>query len=582
MSIKNDVFKWSKKIVEKQGLEIEQEELASMALYNIYKQPYFQDQNDFLKLHRNIFDEISLGVYGLNKIGGFDNPTINHLNVQFFNTRSKDYQDYFVISEKILRTEKELTEIAIFLAILKQSKSFYDLIKNIENYESKNDTLFLSKIIINTNENTYEDGSLLGVLDYFTDYKEHNTEKEFILEFKTKKDLHRKSIVSRLDDRLFLDYDIKELMKGNKPIDSMGKNALYNLTGLSNMELSDLDTFKNNHPEMYEKSLYKIFVEMDTKEERMLYVYNKDYFDNDKKSLIDKINNMLDKDSVDYILNQYKKELDIILKETIKKYPEIGYNSIHEGKKEIVIKEYESSSEYYIMRDNHIKNSKLEIFQQQQGIERHFETTKGLNIYGKKYFYKTKFAAMKNDLEEFAVVESFTRNSLKLEHQYLNMNSLYICNLQDIGRGLKQDDLVNLYSELIKTMSKDNFIVSYDLYDRRNLKESNLDVMNYNIIQKLKSDFPDIIFYNDGMKIEIDDYKMAEFKSEILGYAVEDGLNREELIKIDKKIEKFIKSDKFTDYQNLDYGKEKNLFTENLYKEFAKKVVINNKNKVKI
>jgi hypothetical protein len=581
MSIKNDVFKWSKKIVEKQGLEIEPEELASMALYNIYNQPYFQDKNAFLKLHKNLFDEISLGVYGLNKVVDTSSMT-NHLNVQFFNSRSKDYQDNYVVKDKILKTEQEMKDLSVLLAILKQSDLFTDLIKNIEDYESTNDTLFLSKIIISLNENTYEDGSLLGTLDYFIDYKEKNTEKEFDLEFKTKKDLHRKSRVSRIDDRLFTYYNIKELMKGNKSISDIDGNSLEQLTGLKHMKLSDLDNFKKKHPEMYEKSLYRIFIENKDPEQRMIYMYEKNFFQDDKKELIKKIHNELEKESVDYLLSQYKKELDLILKETIKKYPEIGYENIHEGKKDIVFKEYENSSEYYVMKDNYIKDSKLEIFQQESGIERHFEVIKGLNIYGKKYFYKNKFAVMKNDLEEFAVIESFEKDSFTREYNSLNMKSLYICNLQDIGRGVNQEDLVKLYSELIKTIKKDTFIVSYDLYDRRNLKENNFDIINYNIIQRLKTEFPDLIFYNDGMKIDKDNYAMAEIKKDMLIHADEAGLNREELIKLDKKIEEFIKSDKLNDIENLSYGKERDAAIEKLYKEFIKAIEVKNKNKVKI
>ena len=581
MSIKNDVFKWSKKIAEKQDLDIEAEELASMALYKIYNQPYFQGQNDFIRLHKNIFNEISLGLCNLNNLGGSEHTTINQLNINFSKPRSKDYEINTVNENKILKTDQEIKELNLFLNMLKNTNSFSHLIKEIEDYESKEDTLFYSKIIISSNETTHNKNTLVSALDYFLDYKEKDTEKEYALEFKTKKDLYRSNKISSLEDRLYEDYKTKELMKGNKPIEEMEDFTFKRLTGLNNMTLEDIKNFKKTHPEMYEKSLYKSYLDIKDPDLRMKTLYNDIFFKDDKQVLINKIENILKEDGVEYTLKQYQKEIDLILKETIKKYPEIGYSSIHEGKKDIIIKSYDGSNEYYLMQDNHTKDNKLELFHQDYGISRYYDAIKGLHVYNKKYHYKVTFAALKNDLEEFAVIESFVKDSLRIDGEYLNMKSLYLCSLQDAGRGINEDDLFNLYSSLINNINDDKFIISYDLYDRKNMKENNKDILHYNVIQRLKKEYPTFIFYNDGMKINIDNYAMASLKKDMLTYAVENNMSKEDIINVDKKIEEFIKSDNFNDIEKLEY-KERELLIQKLLKDFSKKEENHYKNKVKI
>ena len=76
-NIKNIIYEAAKTISSVNELDITAEELASLALYKVMNMPYFEGSNDFLTLHYNVFDELSIGNIELNKVKGYTNGSID-------------------------------------------------------------------------------------------------------------------------------------------------------------------------------------------------------------------------------------------------------------------------------------------------------------------------------------------------------------------------------------------------------------------------------------------------------------------------------------------------------------------------
>ena len=81
-NIKKTIYKEAKKIASKTELDITAEELASLALFKVLNLPYFENVNDFMRLHYNVFDEVSLGNLALNNVKGYNNETIKSFVVK--------------------------------------------------------------------------------------------------------------------------------------------------------------------------------------------------------------------------------------------------------------------------------------------------------------------------------------------------------------------------------------------------------------------------------------------------------------------------------------------------------------------
>ncbi len=582
MTIKNTVYKIAKNIAKKQQMDIEPEELSALALHKIYNLPYFKDSNQYLILFKNVFDEINMGVHELNQVKGYTNGNIDRAIVKF--NIKETIPEEFNKEDKI-HNRKEVEIIKNMKSILLKSETMEELKKNIENYEKSSDPLFLSKLFLMIVDNRRSTLRMIKAMDYFVKYEIEDKNIELSFENIHKKRLYRGSGVSDLTDGIFSyhanDY-INNSQKYNQENEdySLPSNSLKELTGLNNITMDDLKTFRKDYPDEYADSIYKMIVENKPKNLIIEKIYNEKYFKEDKKILLNKLNKELEKETIEDLQEKYNKEINYIVDKICQKEPVLK-NDINNTKNYIQKIEYKRENYFEVIENFRKENkSKLELFENDYGYSDYeYDIIKGLHFYKREYAFSGIVHILKNDLEDFAAIEGRIENTTRVSYDDKKIPSVKISYYYDANRGTNDEMKKQLVESFIKYCNDERPIFSYDIYDRLHRNSSDFNDSFINIINDLKEEYPNIVFINDGTKYDTDSSFMKDLKDEMLTYFIENSLTNKQLIEANKNLEKFFKTPKFIDMSKKDYFERKK---ENDVSKVMAEIFKENNNKLKV
>lgn len=276
-NIKNIIYKAAKKIASTKELDINAEELASLALYKVLNMPYFDGANDFLTLHYNVFEELSIGNLNLNNLKGYTNGNIE----SFVVIMDKDDQIDSKIDEsnQILK-KKELDILEKFMNAVNTSNTLQSIVDKVILLE-KEDPLFLNKAMTITKTASYNGNKLIRAVNHLTPYEQEGSEPEYLLENKSKVQHYRHSRFSNeLKEIVFDSYALKKIF--DKPIETIIEeiedHEVKTLTGILDFKKEDLASFPKTHPNEYKHSLYKILEENATIEVRSALAFDLYHF----------------------------------------------------------------------------------------------------------------------------------------------------------------------------------------------------------------------------------------------------------------------------------------------------------------
>lgn len=580
MTVKNTIHNLSKRIIarDKDSIDIEAAELSALALYKVYNLPYFNRSHEFLRMHKNIFNEISIGSLNLNNVKGVRNDCMDEFNVLF---DKEDQTPNEVLIEKLIRSREEIKNLNTFKDFLTKSNTIKELKDVIEEYE-KNDNFFMSKIILILGDEKRDSESIIKVLDSILEYKADDTMEEFEFENRTKRNLYRKSSVSDITDAIISNYELRSLLFGRTELSEVKEDTLSKLTGLNSCTLEELNSFKEDYPEVYEKSLYKILIEEKNRENIIMKIYDTNHFEKEKKSMLNRLNLEIKKETIEDLMEKYDNQLDLIIRNVIKKYPELK-GDLASTNLEIEIRSFTGESDYYKMVDEVKKRSNLDIYETTWGREANYDVVKGLRIYHREWGHNGgTLVILKNGLEEVSILEGDLRDEFRVSSFYerVKIPLVKVNYFHDAGRGVTEENIKDMFRKFVEMTSDERPVLVYDIYDRhkrRYSEDKDEEEIFYKVITQMKKEYPDVIFYNDGYGLNCDTTFMRDVKGLMFEYHKENNLNIQELRKLDKKIEEFFKTDEFKKLENMEYF-EKKEYMQNI----IEKIINQKDNKLKV
>lgn len=576
-NIKKMIFKESQKISKKTELDIMPEELANLALYKILNLPYFENVHDFIKMHYNVFDEITLGLPALNNVKGFPNDNMESFVIQMDkNDQQPDSIDY---KNQILNN-KEYEIFKSFMNDINTSKNLDEIIKKVETREL-DDPFYLNKIMTITGTQSYNGNKLIRAIEKYAQYNHEESVEEFKFEQSSKTKYYRRSRMSGgISDFAYNHYNFKgystktfeEIMAvvNQRDIDAM--------TGLNNFMKEDLENFHNTHPNEYEKSVFKIFKEIPDAQLRNKAAFDLNHFKNEVKILNDSYKKLLKNETCEQLLLKYDEHINNITKVISKQYPQILEDFKNVG--------------YEINRFVHMKISeKLSFIKQESPLEIFhsdykaidYRVVRGLRFFKNEYHVDEGFyISANNGLEDIASAEGYIMNDISFNGHRDDMKNIRLSRITEVGREvdikLKQD----LIEDAVKLAQESKCPFVYDIIERDHKAQEKFNKQMMECIKNLKEKYPNVIFFNDCVMLDKKDYLESTMKAQLLVRLHREKIPYEKIIWADNELEKHFKTDAFIASSKLDYS-HRMYSTDNAAKleEIVSKVT-KNKTKTKL
>jgi len=554
MAIKNIIYKAAKKISTTNQLDITPEELAHLALYKVMNLPYFEGANNFLTLHYNVFNEISLGHAALTALKGYTNG--NHASFVIIMDK-KDHVDSEVNAANKILKQSDTELLKIFLNIINNSTSIEEISRKISKIEDT-DPVFLNKILAITETGDHYGNPLMRGLMNSTKYKGQGTYAEHMLETQTKVQYYRSVRSLRdLKEITFDSYDMKSLTdKSIKDIvESISDHTLESFTGVKGINKDNLKNFHKSHPEEYSKSLYKIFKENEKEETRINLAFNLLKLKEGLRNINKKSQKILSNKTAEELLNKYENQISSILKIVEKKYPQIKAKSVDETDYEIKTFIYNTENEKDHFIDREVP---LEIYQDEY-TSTNYTSIRGNSFY--KDFYRTHsgiYIAADNGLEDIIGGEGYFRSELRTGGYSISLENVRLNRIYESGRDVNvaiKRDVIEAY---VKMAQEKNVPFVHDILERNHGGEAKFNNDMYTITNELKEKYPDVIFVNDGFSMNDGDRLKTDIKAELLMTMTNNDYSYSKMITANKKIEDFFKTDTFQKIINMDYFERKN------------------------
>lgn len=576
-SIKDSIYTMSKKISTMKDLDITPEELSALTLYKLMNLPYFEGVNQFLNLSYNIFDEIVLGHRVLNNVECYTNQTIDELVIRINENERNDI--IFNLKNTIL-TETNKQILIDFVEMLKTTETTQDIIDFVKKKEI--DEPFYFSNFLNNFKNLDRDREkeLLNCIDYFIPYEQEGTEAEKNFEMITKQNQYRGSPYSNhVFDLVFNSYHLKEAIKKNgfkNLIKSISQSDLDTLTGVAGLKVGELSKFETKYPSAYNKSMYKIF--KDNKDNENTKMALQQCFDllllpKMKMKFINDVKELVINPPIESFMNKYDKEISLILKNVFKKYPQLT-KPVDQSSYKIKVTENNTKEEYYKQIRETLRKYPLEIYQSKH-THVSYLGVRGFNHYYKQFNPdKGIYVTADNGLEEVAAVEGARRNSLRTDFEDVKLRNIRIRQLSEGSRTINIETKSDLIEKLI-TIAKNEgtHAIVFDIFTRggETNKISQHDMEIRTIMDKFIDKYDDMIFFNDGYKIDNMESVKSKFKTSMLKHYKENDLTEEALIKANRNLESFFKTDEFKTVAEMKYFdlRESNIVetkTEEFYK----------------
>lgn len=574
-NIKNIIYKAAKKIASTQELDITAEELASLTLYKIMNLPYFDGANNFLTLHYNVFEELSIGNLPLNNLKGYTNDNSESFVIIM---DKKDQVDSKIDASNQILKKKDLDILEKFMNAINSSNTLQSIVDKIILLE-KEDPLFLNKAMTITKTSSYNGNKLIRSINQLTPYKAEESELEYLLEIQSKVKHYRNSRFSNeMKDILFDAYSFKKIV--DKPIaviiEEIENQDVKTLTGIPDFKKEDLKSFPTTHPNEYEKSLYKVFKENESPEVRYALAFDLYHFKETIQELNRNVKKLFINKSAEEKMAQYDEYIQPILQLISKKHPQItksAEDSPYELKTFIYTTEDEKESFIY-------KEVPLEIFQNEY-TSTDYTSVRG-NLFYKQYYRDSSgiYIGANNGLEDIAAGHGGFRTEINCGGHRIQIDNVRINRMFDCGRSISLELKQNVIESFVKIAEEKNIPFVYDIVERsqKGISTFNMDLIN--AVNNLKEKYPNVIFVNDGMNYDNVERVKTEFQCDLLAEMNAKGLPYNKMILIDQKIQEFFKTNEFKETAKLDYFDRKLDTTMDNAKEAILKELTKNKIKV--
>jgi hypothetical protein len=598
-TLKKDIHTLSKKYIKVNPLDINENSLSSLVLYSILRDPYCKDRFLYINLYNGIDDDYILYHKDLVGIYGVTNQTVRNAHI-LFNTNS--YETGPLIEREFLTEDNKNYLKKIKVIFEKNLDDFENLIKELNLNTKKEEYGYLIKFLRKISGKDHED-TFMSILkevinldmteaeyelysqknkykDYGKNfYKQEMTEFERtyeIVDKYCKEKFHRKEyeiLISKLRQKNSESSikDPEELSEYKSKCLKKDKKSLLEYFQDSDEEYLDyrLNTLRNNKI-LYNNSFIKVYdlLENDFNNPNLiknimsLSGLQRAEF---KKAIIE-INNLLKFKSIEYLLKEYEKPINLIKEQIYKKHPEF------------------KESPKGIQR-------KLEIFDADKTtddiFERYTKNVDYLDLHYKNGYYTSIVTPIisgiaeigyyrdhnyKHDNETFYILKnkfetemfSCIKKNRNIESNYESLNNISV----DIIDSFNCVHNIEEYSENIKSffnkMIEDRKdlcdVIKIECLDSPKFTENQIQKL-YNIIREVIRDNPDTIIFEElSNRTIVGGYDLTKAKKEVL-----EKLNSKEITKSD-----VLKIFKLMTYDNKEF---KDILETDDYSERKEKII---------
>lgn len=566
-NIKKTILKESKKIANKIELDITPEELANLTLFKVLNLPYFENVHNFMSLHYNIFEEISLGLLPLNHVKGYVNENINSFVVKM------DMKEKVVskvdVDNQILKN-KDYEMFRTFLNIINTSTTLDEVVKKVNKIQEL-DSLYFNKIMNITNTSSYEGNKLVKAVNHLADYKEDESYAEYLFEQRTKIRHYRSRGHSNdIKNFIFDFHSLKEL--ATKPfkeiLEKVGDRDIAVLTGLPELTKENLKDFPKTHPEKYNKSIYKIFKENDNLVERCKSVFDLNYYQEEVKTLNKIYAKVMENGTAEHLIKKYEDSIKSILKLLSKNYPQL-FKDVKDSPYEIqrFVHTTTKDKEAFIK-----KEQPLEFFQDNNMSSLSYPSVRGFLFYNNQYRYENGiYVSAHNGLEDIASGEGQFMKNLDFGGRRMDIENIRISRIYEAGRivdiKIKQD----IIEDMVKMAVEKNCPFVYDIIERDHKGQEKFNHDMKTCIQNMKEKYPDVIFLNDCIMLNDKERLATDMQGDVIDYLLNNNMSYEKMIVANKQLETFFKTEAFDKLSQLDYMGR---ITDSVRKEIFEKVIL--------
>ena len=548
-NIKKIILRESKKITSKTELDITPEELANLTLFKVLNLPYFENVNNFMRLHYNVFDEVSLGNLPLNNVKAYNNDSIKSFVVKM---NMKEGFDEQVETKNQILKQNDHQSFKTFMEIINSSNKLDEAIEKIDKL-IKNDALFFEKIMNITSPSYYDNhNKMIKVINQLIAHDENETYEKYQFEQQSKiKHYRGRGFSNDVKDFVFDFHSFKTL--ASKPfaelIANINQRDLDALTGIPDFKIENINTFENKYPEEYKKSVFKIFKESDDLVKRCKETFNLNHYKKEVAKLNKYYERVLNNQTAEQLLDTYEAPIQSILQVLSKAYPQL-FKDVQDSHYEITRQVHKTAKE----KDAFIKKEQpLEIYQD-YNTSFSYPVVRGFLYYKNEYNTESGvYVAAHNGLEDITSGEGrFSDNinfgGYRMEIEHLRINRIYEGG-RNISLSLKQE----VIEEFAKLAAERKCPLVYDIIERDHGGQSKFNNDMKSAIHNLKEKYPNVIFINDCIFLNVAESLETEMKTEIMVKLLKDNTPYEKVVKSIKQLEKFIETEDFKKMSELDY-----------------------------
>jgi len=551
-SIKENIYKLAKNMAKKKEIDIEPEELAALATYNVLNLPYFEKTNNFLSLSYNVFEEITMGHISLNNVRGYTNSTIENFTVKFdMDEKSPGKFDNF--NAILKKADKQI--LMSFIDILNSNNTTHDIVAAIMREEEKNNQYYNTLLnLFNANDKIGYNKGFLKQLDFFIPYDQADTDIEILNHLQNKQKHYRSSSFSNPVYDNILKYSLKGCANDSvsELMERLSQDDINTLTGVRDITSENYNQFKDKYPLKYEKSILKILEGSDTALEKESKIYDLKELNNEKQIFIHYAKKTLSNPTFEDLLEKYKDEIEIIMDKVYKYYPQLD-GSMDTLPYILNIENHEGGQDFDKLFHKHTDNDPLEIYQDD------YRACNMLVVRGNSFFSHefnkspSIYVSAYNGLEDIVASEGFHRKSVRLEYSEVPLENIRISRIFLAARHYPENVLADIIETYVKMAQNSNKALVHDIYERHYGLSSINDSFE-KIINDLSKKYEDsVIFINDGYKSNDKESFKSRIKSEMLVIAFKENFSHQQMLICNKAIEKYANTDDFKRISEMDY-----------------------------
>lgn len=576
-NIKKIILRESKKIASKTELDISPEELANLALFKVLNLPYFENVNNFMRLHYNVFDEVALGNLALNNVKGYNNDVIKSFVVKM---NMKEGLDDQVETKNQILKQHDQQSFKTFMNIINTSSNLDEAIAKIDKI-IENDTYFFDRIMNITNPSYHDNhNKMIKVINQLIAHDDNETYEKYQFEQQSKIKYYRgRGFSNDVKDFVFDFYSFKTLALKpfNELIENITQRDLDALTGIPEFKAEHIKSFEKKYPEEYKKSVFKIFKESDDLVKRCKETFNLNHYKKEVAKLNKYYERVLNNQTADQLLDTYEAPIQNILQVLSKAYPQL-FKNVQDSPYEIIRQIHKTSKE----RDSFIKKEQpLEIYQD-YNTSFSYPVVRGFLYYKNEYNRdRGVYISANNGLEDITSGEGYFENNInfggyRIDIEHLRINRVYEAG-RDVPLALKQE----IIEEFAKLAAERKCPLVYDIIERDHGGQTKFNNDMKAAIQNLKDKHPDVIFINDCTFLTVEERLETDLKTEIMVKLLKDKVPYENIAKAIKQLEKYTETEAFATLSNLDYFERKNDTSRQNIVEKIIKSASSSKNKIK-